>query len=85
MVDLSGIDRAPSLVDRAKAMILTPREEWPKIALESTPQGDILRGYVLPLAAISPAKRLAATKPTWSLVCPPSQANGESMSMTPGG
>jgi hypothetical protein len=32
MVDLSGIDRAPSLVDRAKAIILTPREEWPKIA-----------------------------------------------------
>jgi hypothetical protein len=54
MVDLSGTDRAPSIVDRAKAIILTPREEWPKIALETTPQGDILRGYVLPLAAIGP-------------------------------
>jgi hypothetical protein len=54
MVDLSGTDRAPSIVDRAKAIILTPRDEWPKIALESTPQGDILRGYVLPLAAIGP-------------------------------
>jgi hypothetical protein len=54
MVDLSGTDRAPSIVDRAKAIILTPRDEWPKIALEATPQGDILRGYVLPLAAIGP-------------------------------
>ncbi|MDR2856393.1 MAG: YIP1 family protein [Novosphingobium sp.] len=54
MVDLSGTDRAPSLVDRARAIILTPREEWPKIALETTPQSDILRGYVLPLAAIGP-------------------------------
>jgi hypothetical protein len=53
MVDLSGIDRK-SLVDRAKAIILTPNEEWPKIAVESTPEGDVLRGYVLPLAAIGP-------------------------------
>jgi hypothetical protein len=54
LVDLSGMDRAPSLVDRAKAIILTPKDEWPKVAAESTPQGDILRGYVLPLAAIGP-------------------------------
>jgi hypothetical protein len=54
MVDLSGTDRAPSIVDRAKAIILTPKDEWPKIALETTSQGDILRSYVLPLAAIGP-------------------------------
>jgi hypothetical protein len=52
--DLSGVDRPPSLVERAKAMILTPKEEWAKIALETTPQGDILKSYVLPLAAIGP-------------------------------
>ena len=34
MVDLSGIDRKPSLVDRAKAIILTPKEEWPRIEAE---------------------------------------------------
>jgi hypothetical protein len=54
MVDLSGTDRGPSIVDRAKAIILSPRDEWPKIALETTPQSDILRSYVLPLAAIGP-------------------------------
>jgi hypothetical protein len=54
MVDLSGTDRSPSIVDRVKAIILTPKDEWPKIAAETTPQGDILRSYVLPLAAIGP-------------------------------
>ena len=54
MVDLSGVDRAPSIIDRAKAIILTPKDEWAKIAAEGTPQGDILKGYVLPLAAIGP-------------------------------
>ena len=56
--DLSGVDRPPSLVDRAKAIILTPKEEWPRIAPETTPQGDILKGYVLPLAAIGPVASL---------------------------
>lgn len=54
MVDLSGVDRAPSIVDRAKAIILTPKDEWARIATESTSQGDVLRSYVLPLAAIGP-------------------------------
>lgn len=54
MVDLSGVDRAPSIVDRAKAIILTPKDEWVKIAGETTPQGDVLKSYVLPLAAIGP-------------------------------
>lgn len=57
MVDLSGIDRK-TIVERAKAIILTPKEEWPKIALENQSQGDILRGYVLPLAAIGPVASL---------------------------
>ncbi|HEX8058934.1 MAG TPA: Yip1 family protein [Novosphingobium sp.] len=56
--DLSGIDRPPSLVDRAKAMILTPKDEWAKIATERTPQGDILKSYVIPLAAIGPVAAL---------------------------
>ncbi len=56
--DLSGVDRPPSLVDRAKAMILTPKEEWPRIALETAPQGGILKSYVIPLAAIGPIASL---------------------------
>lgn len=53
MVDLSGVDHK-SIVERAKAIILTPKDEWPRIAIETTSQGDILKGYVLPLAAIGP-------------------------------
>lgn len=56
--DLSGVDRPPSLVDRAKAIILTPKDEWPKIGRENTSQGDILKSYVLPLAAIGPVASL---------------------------
>ena len=56
--DLSGFDRPPSLIDRAKAIILSPKDEWPKIALETTPQGEILKSYVIPLAAIGPIASL---------------------------
>lgn len=48
----------PSIVDRAKAIILTPKEEWPKIAAEPATQADILKSYVLPLAAIGPIASL---------------------------
>jgi hypothetical protein len=58
MVDLSGIDRPPSLVDRAKAIVLAPKDEWPKIAREPSSIPEILRGYVLPLAAIGPVAAL---------------------------
>jgi hypothetical protein len=62
MVDLEnrpGLGPIPArLVDRAKAMILKPVEEWPKIATESDSQGDILRSYVVPLAAIGPVAGL---------------------------
>lgn len=43
-----------SLVDRAKAIILQPKTEWPVIAAESDTPGSILKSYVLPLAAIGP-------------------------------
>ncbi|MAC58633.1 MAG: YIP1 family protein [Novosphingobium sp.] len=43
-----------SLVERAKAIILTPKSEWPVIAAEKETTGSILKGYVLPLAAIGP-------------------------------
>lgn len=53
MVDLSGFDHQ-SLIERAKAIILKPKEEWPKIAAETTSQRDILIKYAIPLAAIGP-------------------------------
>lgn len=47
-----------SLVDRAKAIILKPKEEWPAIAAEPSSQGEILRSWVLPLALIGPVAGL---------------------------
>jgi hypothetical protein len=47
-------NRSPGLIDRAKAILLKPAEEWPKIEAEQTSIQDILVRYVLPLAAIGP-------------------------------
>ncbi len=62
MTDLEkrpGLGPIPAnLIDRAKAIILKPVEEWPKIATETDSQGDILRSYVVPLAAIGPVAGL---------------------------
>ncbi len=41
-----------SIVDRVKNICLSPTTEWPVIAEETTPTGDLLSGYVAPLAAI---------------------------------
>lgn len=46
------------LVERAKAIILKPKEEWPRIEMETQSQGDIFKSYVLPLAAIGPVASL---------------------------
>lgn len=43
-----------SLIDRVKAILLKPKEEWPRIEAEQTSQAQILTGYVLILAAIGP-------------------------------
>lgn len=40
------------LVARAKAILLSPRNEWPVIADESTTVADLYKGYILVLAAI---------------------------------
>jgi hypothetical protein len=50
-----GLGPIPAtLIDRAKAIILKPNDEWPKIEAETDSQSDILKSYVLPLAAIGP-------------------------------
>lgn len=46
------------LVARAKAIVLTPKDEWPKIAAETQTPGDIFTRYVIPLAAIGPVATL---------------------------
>jgi hypothetical protein len=40
------------LVARAKAILLTPKSEWPVIATETTTVADLYKGYIIPLAAI---------------------------------
>jgi len=49
---------AKGIFERAKAIILTPRDEWPKIEVEAASQTDILKGYVIPLVAIGPVATL---------------------------
>lgn len=48
-----GRDSKP-LVERAKAIIFEPRNEWPQIAAEPATIGGIYASYVLILAAIPP-------------------------------
>lgn len=51
-VEQSGA-AAPDLVTRAKAIILTPKTEWEKIAVEPADMGKLVTGYLLPLAVLS--------------------------------
>jgi len=46
-----------NLVARAKAILITPKQEWPAIDAEPLNVGELLIGYVLPLAAIGPIAR----------------------------
>ncbi len=41
-----------SLVERAKAILLTPRKEWPVIEAESATPASLYTGYIMLLAAI---------------------------------
>jgi hypothetical protein len=46
--------RGAGVVEKAKAILLKPKEEWPKIAAEPATPGDILTRYAIPLIAIGP-------------------------------
>src|SRR5258708_37296328 len=43
-----------NLVDRVKNILLSPKEEWPKIAEEPATVGSLFTGYIMILAAIGP-------------------------------
>lgn len=45
---------AGGLIDRVKAILLTPKDEWPKIDARAQSIGDIYKSWVIPLAAIGP-------------------------------
>jgi len=40
------------LVDRVKAILITPQKEWPVIEAESATPASLYTGYIIPLAAI---------------------------------
>jgi len=46
-----------NLVARAKAILLTPAQEWPVIEKETTTAAQLYTGYIIPLAAIGPIAR----------------------------
>jgi len=46
-----------AIAARAKAILLKPAEEWPRIAAEPTSTNEIFLRYVVPLAAIGPVCR----------------------------
>lgn len=41
------------LVDRAKNIIVTPKTEWAAVAAQTTPDAQLIVGYVIPLAALA--------------------------------
>jgi Yip1-like protein len=43
-----------ALIERVKAILLTPKDEWPKIAVEPATVGSLYSSYVIYLAAIPP-------------------------------
>lgn len=53
MTEDSGFSR-DSTIARAKAIIATPREEWPRIDAERQSISEIFTRYSMPLAAIGP-------------------------------
>lgn len=50
------------LLDRAKAIMLSPRDEWPKIAAEPETAQEAFTHYVMPLAAIGPVAGLLGSQ-----------------------
>lgn len=50
-----------NLVERAKSIIMTPKQEWPVIDAEPLDISQLLTKYVLPLAAIGPIAMFIGT------------------------
>ena len=50
------------LVNRAKAIVLSPKTEWPIVAAETTEPTKVLTGYAIPLIAIGPIAALIGSQ-----------------------
>ncbi len=51
---ISGSPAPDGLIDKVKAILLKPKEEWPKIAADPSTPGDVVTRYAIPLIAIGP-------------------------------
>lgn len=51
---ISGSPAPAGLIDKVKAILLKPKEEWPKIAADPATAGDVVTRYAIPLIAIGP-------------------------------
>jgi len=49
----SATSQLPSIIERIKNILLTPKTEWPVIAPESTSIARLYTGYVMPLTGLS--------------------------------
>ncbi|WHO37137.1 Yip1 family protein [Sphingobium sp. AP49] len=58
MSDSNPVSTPPGIVDRAKAIILRPKDEWSVIEAEPASIGGIYTGYAMILAAIPPLATL---------------------------
>src|SRR5688572_30293998 len=54
MEGIPGSTPPAGLVERAKAILLKPKEEWPRIAADPSTPGDVVTRYAIPLIAIGP-------------------------------
>ena len=53
-----GEPKNRALIARAKNILVTPKEEWPRIDGEAASTASLYTGYILPLAAIPPVAGL---------------------------
>jgi hypothetical protein len=58
MIALPTPEARAALVERIKALLLTPKDEWPKIAAEPATIASLYSNYVIYLAAIPPLSTL---------------------------
>lgn len=53
-MDNPASGQAPSIAQRAKAILINPASEWPRIATEDTSTREVATGYVIPLMLLGP-------------------------------
>jgi hypothetical protein len=58
----SGQAVGTGIIDRAKAILLQPKTEWPRIAGETTEPTKLLTSYAIPLIAIGPLATLIGSQ-----------------------